>query len=408
MSLTTEQIELRRTGVGASEAAAACGLSKYQQTVELFLRKTGQVEDEEQSRDLLFGNFMEAGGVRYWEALRETPVEYPMQTVRHPQYPFMLSTPDGRIGPKRGLEFKTMDFFRFKMVERDGIANVIPEYVLQCQQQMACMDWDTVVIAIMVGKDLHDIEVERNDRLISLIAEREAIFWDHVQRGVAPNVDFSQEGALRAVQALHPDVKTGDVVQLDEETSVLWEAYSNAGKEIGELNKKRDGWKAAVLAKIGDNYAGLLANGQKMIRRKLIERKGHYVEPCEYIDARLVNYDGSRTVDPLSILTAQSEAELPAAASEDQDDTVRRIDFRLRQAGFLVVDTSPSGSRYYVHKSEPLRVRMSDHNPSPGTSEWMDRQGIVREIRTDDGRAEAMDQLAVVLEELESATLAAN
>lgn len=298
MSLTPEQHEMRRSGVGASEAASACGLG-YQQTVELWLLKTGQAEPDDLSRnrDVLFGQHMEAGGIAYWSALRETPVTYPMPTVRHPEHSFIFATPDAQISERRGLQFKTMDFWRFKLLQELGVAEVIPEVVLQVQQEMLVMDWDSDVITILVGKDLHDIEVERNERLQSLIVERESLFWDHVQRRVPPPVDFSRDGALRCVQALHPKIKTGDVVRLSEEAAAFWEAYEKAGRTARELlDKKRPAWKASVLGEIGDHYGGLLPDG-RLVRRKTIEKKAYTVAATEYLDVRAVKYDGENIIE---------------------------------------------------------------------------------------------------------------
>lgn len=291
--LTAEQQDLRESGIGASECAAACGLSKYEQTFDLYRKKTGEADPVELNRDILFGQFMESGGIRYWEALRETPVEYPLPTVRHPKYPYMLATPDAKIGPRRGLEFKTMDFFRFRQLEMHGIAEVIPEYLLQVQHQMECMDWDSIVIAIMVGKDLHDVEVERNERLQSVIVEREGVFWDHVERRVPPEIDFSRGDSLRCVQALYPEVTNDLVVTLSDDASAQWKEYEALGKTIKDANERRDSIKARVLAEIGDNYAGLLSGSEKMLRRKWVEPTSYTVERKGYFDFRAVKYDGS-------------------------------------------------------------------------------------------------------------------
>jgi predicted phage-related endonuclease len=313
MSLTAEQLELRRTGVGASEAAAACGFSKWQQTVELYLAKTGEVQqsEDEVNEDLLFGEYMEASGVRLWSRLRQRPVEHPLPTVRHPENPILIATGDASLSPTEGLEFKTMDFFRYRKLLAEGIESVAPEYLFQCQQQMLVLGWSKVTLAIMVGKKFHDYEVEANPRLQRIIIERTRVFWDHVERREPPDINFSMEGALRAVQALYPEVKNGAVVPLDDESNVMWEAYRAAGQQIKELEKKQEGYKAAVLSRIGENYAGLLTNGNTMIRRKVVKRKGYTVLPNEFVECREVKYDGS----PLLALMSDSETEPAAEAA---------------------------------------------------------------------------------------------
>ena len=44
-----EWLEVRKSGIGGSEVAAICGLSKWESAYTLWLRKTGQVEDKDLS-----------------------------------------------------------------------------------------------------------------------------------------------------------------------------------------------------------------------------------------------------------------------------------------------------------------------------------------------------------------------
>lgn len=295
--LTDEQLELRQTGIGASEIAAACGLSPWQQTAELYLRKIGQADPQEETRDILFGRFMEAGGIAYWSALRGIDVRYPLPTVRHKEYPFLLATGDAQIGEKHGLEFKTMDWFRWKRVEEDGIADAAPEYVFQSQAQMLVMGWEQVTIACLVGKDLYDVPVERNERLQKLIIERASTFWSHVERREPPPIDFSREDALRCVQCMYRDVTDDRAVRLSAEACTAWSQYEALGRAAREAESERKKLKARVLAEIGEHHAGLLEDGLRMVRRRRVEGYSYTAERKPYMDVRAVRYHGEAVVD---------------------------------------------------------------------------------------------------------------
>lgn len=409
MSLTPEQIEIRSTGVGGSEAPAACGLSPYEQTVELYLRKIGEAPQKDETEEMLFGTCIEHGGIEFWSKLNGIPVKHPMPIARHPEYQFILATPDGEISESEGLEFKSMNWRIAKQVDEYGLAEICPQYVLQAQQQMAVMGWSCVRLVALVERKVREWPIERNDRLIRLMIDRESVFWDHVQRRVPPDVDFTKAGALRAVQSLYHDINPGVIVPLDEESTVMWEAYVAAGKKINELKAQQEQLKAAVLSQIGNNFAGVLATGDRMIRRQLTKRKGYTVEQCEYWDVRAVKYTG-QPISELPGLLPESESgvgQQEEVVADDPADVVRRMDFRLQQAGFVLVDSSPSGSRYYLHKTESLRVRLSDHAPNEKTAAWMERQGIVREVRVDEGLAVAAGKLDAILSELEPAAVSA-
>lgn len=389
--LTQEQLELRKTGVGGSQSAAGCGMSPWQQSVELYLEKIGEADEKEITEAMLIGQYREAGDMALWSALRGKQVRYPLETKRHPDHPFILATGDAEIADGEGLEFKNMNSYRYRNLLKMGFENVAPEYVFQAQQQMMVYGWRKVTVAILVDMKVYDHEIEANPRLQRIIVERLRVFWDYVERREPPPVDFSRAGALRAVQALYPDVKNdGAVIRLSEDANSAWEAYESCKREEKAAESKAEGYRAFALAAVGDNYAGLLSDG-RMLRRKLIQKKAYSVAETEYWDFRAVKFDGSDIVEPALPEPREEEAE---------EDPVPRIDFKLQQCGFLLVDTSPSGSRYYLHRTEPVRVRLADHPPNDKTAAWMDRQGIVREIRTD--LADSDNQLMDVLNELES------
>lgn len=367
----------RSTGIGASEAAVACGLSPYQQAVELYLRKIGEAPDVETTEAMLFGTCIEAGGIRFWSELNKTPVTYPLPTKRHPVHQFMFATPDAQIAVRKGLQFKSMDFSVAKKIDEHGLAETVPQYVLQCQHEMAVYEWDVVLLVALVGRKLREWPIERNDRLINTMIEREAVFWDHVQRRIPPDIDFSKAGALKAVQALYPEVANSGVIRLSDDAAAAWEAYEKLGQQKTAIDKERDGYKAFVLNEIGVNAGGLLPDGGRMVRRKLTQRKGYTVEPSEYIDVRAVKYDGS------DIVGGVIDADFIESEAVQLEDVVGRIDSRLRSAGFLLHDVSPAGSRYYIHGTEGHRFRISDHEPNDKTAAWMARVDC-RDVRTTD------------------------
>ena len=288
----------RSTGIGASESGIACGMSKYEQAVELYQTKIGEAEPKDETELMLFGKCIEAGGIRFWSVLNETPVTYPLPTKRHPLHSFMFATPDAQIAERRGLQFKSMDYSVAKAIDAHGLSEAVPWYVLQCQHEMAVYDWDEVLLVALVGRKLREWPIERNDRLINTMIEREAVFWDHVTRRIPPDIDFSKAGALKAVQALYPEVANGVVIALSEDAGAAWEAYETLGKQVKELDEERDKCKAFVLAEIGENYAGVLPDRSRMIRRKQQPECAVSYTRKAYIDARAVKYDGTRIFYP--------------------------------------------------------------------------------------------------------------
>jgi putative phage-type endonuclease len=92
-----EWLEYRRKGIGGSDVAAVCGLSKWKSPVEVWLDKTGQIEPEP------------AGEAAYWGTLMEPVIreEFTDRTglrvrqvnalLQHKRFPFMLANIDGIV-----------------------------------------------------------------------------------------------------------------------------------------------------------------------------------------------------------------------------------------------------------------------------------------------------------------------
>jgi predicted phage-related endonuclease len=106
----------------------------------LYLHKTGQLPPADETEELLFGSCIEAGSIQFWSRLNGVRVTYPLPIRRHPEYPFVLATPDAQISAREGLEFKSMSWHVARQIDECGLADVCPHYVLQAQQQMAVMD----------------------------------------------------------------------------------------------------------------------------------------------------------------------------------------------------------------------------------------------------------------------------
>lgn len=54
-----EWLEYRRTGIGGSDAAVVCGISRYNSPVELWMEKTGQLPAQETGEAAYWGNLLE-------------------------------------------------------------------------------------------------------------------------------------------------------------------------------------------------------------------------------------------------------------------------------------------------------------------------------------------------------------
>lgn len=292
-SHTEEWYAARRTGIGASQAAAVVGMSPYKTPLDVYREVRGE-STFAGNKHTRFGTFMEPSIVAMYADEIGQELTYPMPMCRHPEWEFMLATPDAQQSSTVGVEIKTIGYHKAAQVLSEGIDDACPEYVLQAQQQMAVMDWELVNIVMLIDKELHVFPVERDDEIIEDLAVAERDLWERIVSGDPP--EPSKAGDLKIY--LQRRTIVGSVVPLTSVATTAWEEYESIGKQIKELKDRRDLLKASVLHEIGDAPAGLLSDGDRMIRRKLTEREGYTVEPSEVLDVRAVKYDGSPIVVP--------------------------------------------------------------------------------------------------------------
>jgi len=202
-------LDVRKTGIGGSDAAAAVGLSPYMSPLELFLIKTGR------DANLPKPDAHNTTDPVYWGTLLEPIVaaSYTKQTgnrvrrinavLQHPHVPFMLANIDREVVGCRDVqlvECKTAGEFGARLW-RDGV----PEYVqLQVQHQLAVTGKQAADVAVLLcGQKLEVHRIQRDDALIARLIELEAAFWRCVETDTPPPADGS-ESADRALRSLYP------------------------------------------------------------------------------------------------------------------------------------------------------------------------------------------------------------
>ena len=203
-------LEVRKQGIGSSDAAAACGLNPYMSMLELWMIKTGRVqqniEDESSGHaPLYWGKQLEPLVAEYYSMHTNNKVRRVNAVLQHPDpdKAFMLANLDYAVVGNEDvqiLECKTAGEYGAKLW-RDGV----PLYVLcQVQHQLAVTGKQAAHICVLLcGQETKIYKVSRNEALIEQIIQAERLFWECVENDVPPAVDAS-ESAAKAIQQLYP------------------------------------------------------------------------------------------------------------------------------------------------------------------------------------------------------------
>lgn len=202
-------LEVRKSGIGGSDAAAAVGLSPYQSQLELWLTKTARdsslprPDPDDTTSPTYFGTLLEPIVAASYTKQTGNRVRRVNAVLQHPTIPWMLANVDREVVSNREvqlLECKTAGEFGARLW-RDGV----PEYVVcQVQHQLAVTGKQAADVAVLLcGQKLDVHRIERDDALIARLIELEAVFWRYVETDTPPPADGS-ESADRALRCLYP------------------------------------------------------------------------------------------------------------------------------------------------------------------------------------------------------------
>ena len=187
-----EWLNLRKTGIGGSDAGAICGLNPYSNAISVYRDKTSdEVNDIDneamrQGRDLeeyVAQRFMEETGLK----VRRSNMMY-----RSTENPFMIADVDRLVvGEDAGLECKTASAYNADKWKDDAIPD---HYLIQCYHYMAVTGKRTWYIAVVIlGRDFKYRKVTWDDAIIRNLISIEKDFWENnVCKKQMPDPDGSK------------------------------------------------------------------------------------------------------------------------------------------------------------------------------------------------------------------------
>jgi putative phage-type endonuclease len=181
-------LQVRKGGIGSSDAAAAVGLNPYKSQLELWMEKTGQDEQlpkadpHDESSPLYWGTLLEPIVAAHYTRRTGNKVRRVNAVLQHPTEPWMLANLDREVigTPEvQILECKTAGINGARLW-KDGV----PEYVqLQVMHQLAVTGSRAADVAVLIGgQDLQVHRIERDEALIANLMALERQFWGHVER----------------------------------------------------------------------------------------------------------------------------------------------------------------------------------------------------------------------------------
>ena len=189
--LSPIQQEQRKHGLGATDCAAVMGLSPYRTPYELWMIKTGRMEEEAILGEdrLRLRHAHEETIANEYEVQKSVKLRRVNQTTFHKRLPFMLCNLDRVItGQRKIVECKTSTAWLRQNWGLSGSDEAPIQYILQVQHQLACSEYEDADLAALIDIDDYRIyPMPRNEKVIEKIETACTYFWEnHVLKDVAP------------------------------------------------------------------------------------------------------------------------------------------------------------------------------------------------------------------------------
>lgn len=227
-------LNVRRQGIGSSDAAAAVGLNPYQSQLELWMHKTGKgallpaTDPNDETSPMYWGSLLEPIVAAHYTKRTGNKVRRVNAVLGHSQVPWMLANIDREVvgaADVQILECKTAGINGAKLW-KEGV----PEYIqLQVMHQLAVTGKQAADVAVLIcGQELQVHRIERDETMITQLIALEAQFWEWVKTEQEPPADAS-ESAATALRCLYTQ-DTGEEIDLSED-----EAASSAFTQLQQI-----------------------------------------------------------------------------------------------------------------------------------------------------------------------------
>lgn len=295
--LTQEQLKERKNGIGGSDAAAICGVSKWRTPVDIYLDKTSEYVEKESSHIFKRGNALEPLVAELFRRQFKKDVEV-VDTIKSTDQPFMFANIDGLLKQECALvEFKHYNKFMEKEWGDEGTDQIPDDYLLQVQHYLFVTKMKKAYVAVLFASDdvfnlLYDVvlmedglvkalsiinvdrfplklyEVHKNEKLIQSLVKIEKDFWEnHVKKKTPPTWTTREDLAH-----LFPVANDREIFANDDDIQVIAEIKKQK-EDLEKIEKEIEEKKTYLCGRLQNASALKTPEGSIIATWKNQERK---------------------------------------------------------------------------------------------------------------------------------------
>ena len=214
-------LEVRKGGIGSSDAASAVGLNPYKSQLELWLEKTGRdgglpkTDPNDETSPMYWGTLLEPIVAAHYTKRTGNKVRRINAVLQHPKEAWMLANLDREVigaSDVQILECKTAGINGARLW-KEGV----PEYIqFQVMHQLAVTGKQAADVTVLIcGQELQVHRIDRDETMIAQLIELERKFWHYVESDTAPPADGSDSADV-ALRCLYPQ-DSGQTLDLSQD-----------------------------------------------------------------------------------------------------------------------------------------------------------------------------------------------
>ena len=261
--LTEEQKEARRHGIGGTDVAALLGLNPYMTPYELWMIKTGRLEEKPPLTEskLRIRHAHEITIANEYAQIHNCKLKRINKTLYHKKYPFMLCHLDRVvIGKRKIVECKSSSAYMQFQWGESGTNDAPLHYICQVYHQYAITGYDEADIAALINiDDTRYYPIPRDESLIKEIEERTEYFWRyHVQEDNPPDPSNRNDFNL-----MYPK-NNGTLIDASDEALTLCKQLKEVKETIKKYEEEKVSIENSIISIIGEND-GLKQGDQELI-----------------------------------------------------------------------------------------------------------------------------------------------
>ena len=279
-----EWLQLRRKGIGGSDASVIMGKNPYRSILQLWEEKTGKLPVTDDGNEYTYwGNVMEPIIRKEFMNRTGLKVRQKHAMIFHKDYPYLFADVDGIVTDERGekciFEAKTASQYKAEQWED----RVPEEYILQVQHYLEVCGMDKAYIAALIGGNKFVFHtIYRDDELIRNLVSREKDFWEGcVLTGTKPVMDDS-DATRDYLNQKYSDPIEGSI-QLQEDMKSVLAEYQDVDCKIKELEKQKTGFANQIKAAMGEyetgEVDGTVVSWKKISRESLDSKRLRKEQP---------------------------------------------------------------------------------------------------------------------------------